>query len=144
MAKSTLFDLMKKDLQYKPFRPITVQYLSPEDKQNRVIACRRILNAFRVKNARNETFFTDECSIYADGKSKTVVWAKENPYYYEQIKQYPPHIMVWCAISAKCLIGPFICHGRITSENYIQMLQDQFLPALRQQRIHNEICSSSW
>ena len=125
MAKSTLFDLMKKDLQYKPFRPITVQYLSPEDKQNRVI-------------------FTDKCSIYADGKSKTVVWAKENPYYYEQIKQYPPHIMVWCAISAKCLIGPFICHGRITSENYIQMLQDQFLPALRQQRIHNEICSSSW
>jgi len=139
MTKSTMHNVLKKDLKLKPFRPIAVQYLSPEDKENRVVQCQAILDAFPDKHSQNKTFFSDECSVYGDGNSRTIVWAKENPHYYEQIKQYPPQIMVWCAMNANCLIGPFICEGRITADSYLNMLENQFLPELRRRRITNSI-----
>lgn len=139
MTKSTLHNIMKKDLKFKPFRPMTVQYLTPEDKQNRVFQCQALLEAYPDKETQNKVFFSDECSVYGDGNSRTVVWAKENPHYYEQIKQYPPNIMVWCAVNANCLIGPFVCHGRITADSYIDMLENQFLPELQRRRIRNPV-----
>jgi len=129
---------MCKDLKLKPFRPICVQFLTPGDKDRRLENCQNILQAYPNKKSRDNTFFTDECAIYGDGNSRSFIWAKENPRYYEQIQQYPPQAMIWCAISAKHLIGPFVCQ-RVTSETYIQMLQDQFLPEVRRRRLKDYI-----
>lgn len=136
MTKSTLHNAMKKDLNFKAFRPTSVQFLSPEDKLNRVDACRKILESVPSKRDRDCTFFSDECAIYADGKRRfSFFWSKENPHYFDQIKQYPPQIMIWCAVSASHLIGPFVCNGRITAASYCEMLETKFIPALRKTRI---------
>ena len=44
-------------------------------------------------------------------------------------------VMVWAAMSENHLIGPFFVDGRITSTRYLQLLEDEFLPALRMRRL---------
>ncbi len=43
--------------------------------------------------------------------------------------------MVWAAMSAEYLIGPFFLEGGVTAANYIQMLRDHFIPALQAKQI---------
>ena len=78
-------------------------------------------------------FFSDECAIYAEGKGaiRLSFWSKENPHFWEQVTQHPPTVMVWAAMSAKWLIGPYFLTGGVTAASYIDMLRSQFIPELQ-------------
>lgn len=134
----TLYNILKKDLGYKNWRPTKVQFLSDEDRLNRVQCCQQILDKYDNNVRRNKLFFSDECAVYAEGRGSNIrlsFWSKENPHFYEQVRQHPPSVMVWAAMSAKHLIGPFFLDGSVTSEQYIRMLQTQFIPALEEKGI---------
>ena len=76
--------------------------------------------------------------MYAEGHGGNKMiffWSKENPHYYEQVRQYPPLVITSAAISGKHLIGPFFINGNVTSESYINMLRTQFVPALEDKGI---------
>jgi len=46
----------------------------------------------------------------------------------------PGSVLVWCAVSAQGLIGPFIFEDYVTGGNNAMMLDPFFLPQLRQRR----------
>lgn len=132
MSRSSLLRVMKQDLGYHSFKPVKVQFLSEADHLNRVTCCEQILNHYDNGRRRDKLFFSDECAIYAEGKCSTRLcfWSKANPHFWEEVKQHPPTVMVWAAMSAKYLIGPFFMTGGITAEKYIAMLENEFMPAL--------------
>ena len=80
-----------------------------------------------------KSFFTDECAIYAEGRSKVCMsfLSKENPFFWDQVKQHPPFLIVWAAVSARHLIGSFFLRGPVTAENYIAKLRDEFISNLQ-------------
>ena len=55
----------------------------------------------------------------------------------EEKERDSPKLVVWCAISAKAVIGPYCFRDdakritTVTGENYLEMLQKFFLPDLR-------------
>ena len=61
----------------------------------------------------------------------------ENPKIIEEKEHDSPKLVVWCAIFAKGIIGPYFFHDdarrttTVTGENYLEMLQKFFLPELR-------------
>ena len=123
---------MRKNLNLKPFKPTHVQFLSAEDYQYRVECCRAILSKYDNPVRRNKIFFTDECAVYAAGRNKqTVFWSKQNPHFWQQVRQHPPSIMIWAAMSADYLIGPFFITGTLNAEAYVNLLATQFLPELQ-------------
>jgi len=57
-------------------------------------------------------------------------WGTQHPH---QIHEYTLHVqkfLMWCAVSAQGLIGPFMFEDYVTGENYVMML-DSFLHQLR-------------
>lgn len=136
IPRTTVRRILKVDLQMKPWKPTSVQFLSAEDHQNRVLCCTEILAKYRNPACYPHLFFSDECAIYSSGPShNVVVWSKENPHFWEQVEQHPPMVMVWAAMSEQHLIGPFFVDGRITAPRYLHMLEEEFLPALRLRRL---------
>ena len=139
IPSTTLYRVMTKDLGLKSWRPTKVQFLSEEDRQNRVAICQQILAKYDNPVRRNKLFFTDECAFYAEGSGRLQIsfWSKENPFFWEQIRQHPPTVMAWVAMSARHIIGPFFLTGGITGEKYRQMLQEEFIPAIEERGIVN-------
>jgi hypothetical protein len=128
---TTLRRVLVDDLQCKPWRPVHVQFLSPEDRHVRTENCRDILTRCPTPQTKNRVFFSDECAVYADAKMNNVVWwSKENPHFTDQVLQHPPKLMIWAAMSDHHLIGPIFVEGRITSQRYIQLLQENVLSSL--------------
>ena len=131
ISRSTMLRVMK-ELGYRSWKATKVQFLSPEDHEVRVACCQEIVNKYDNVRRRDHIFFSDECAIYSEGKGylQTCMWSKANPHFYEQVRQNPPKVMVWAAMSAKHLIGPFFIDGGVTAESYGHMLRTEFVPAL--------------
>lgn len=138
IPSTSMYRLIRSD-GYKAFKPTLTQFLSEEDEDIRLTACGELMDKYPSTFSRRNFFFSDECAIYADGKMENVVWwSKQNPHFEQQVKHYPPMIMVWAAMSCKDLIGPFFISGRVTSDSYITMLEAQFIPALVQRGLGNK------
>lgn len=131
IPNTTVRRILKLDLKLKPFKPTNVQFLSPQDMENRVECCNRILQKYDNDRLRNKLMFSDECAIYLSSKHTNVVmWSNENPHFWEHVQLNSPHVMVWAAMSATQLFGPYFVDGTITSQNYVELLRDDFMPEL--------------
>ena len=136
IPRSTLQKIMKKDLGLKPYRPSCVNQLSDVDMDARKAACQVLLRKFPTAESRKNVFFSDECAIYLSNRSRNVYfWCKTNPHYYEEIEQHPPHVMMWAAISANHLIGPYFFNTSVDRVAYLTMLQKYFVPQLRSRQL---------
>lgn len=136
--KSTVHRILKKDLALKAWKPTKVQFLSGDDHADRVRCCNAILLAYPTMYQFRKLFFSDECAIYVTGKLENVVfWSAENPHFHQQVSQYPPSLMIWAAISNAHLIGPYFVQGTMTSERYIAMLKEKFIPDLERRGIRD-------
>ena len=130
---STLHRAMTSDLGYKAWKATKVQFLS-DNHVNRVECCRQILAKYDNNVRRDRLFFSDECALYCEGRGQVTglcFWSKQNPHFYKQIRQHPPKVMVWAAVSGRHLIGPFFLTGGINQDTYIRMLREEFVPALQ-------------
>ena len=124
---------MKVDMKLSPYRPVKVQFLSEADRGVRVGACRCILQKYDNELRRDKLLFSDECSVHAEGHSRSkqiFFWSKQNPFFSDQIRQHPLQVMIFAAMSSKHLIGPFFLEGGVTAEAYINMLRNELLPEL--------------
>jgi hypothetical protein len=60
-------------------------------------------------------------------------WADRNPHWMEEVHtHHPQKINVWCGIIGRNIIGSFFIDGNLTSAKYLQVLQQQVIPRLRQ------------
>lgn len=133
IPRTTLMRVMKTDLGFNAFKSVKVQFLSHEDRELRVNLCKQILDKYANPRRRQQLLFTDECAIYGDGKNNnSFFWSKDNPYFWEQVTQHPPSVMVWAGISANHIIGPFFIEERITAEVYLDLLRTKLIPKLKE------------
>jgi hypothetical protein len=111
VPKSSLHGHLQKDLQLHPYGPKLVNELSDRDIDRRQ-ACENLLQTFNTLPSRSKVFFTDEFAIYRSSHHRNVVfWSKENPQFYEETENNPPHVMVWAAVSARHLKRLFFFNG---------------------------------
>lgn len=61
------------------------------------------------------------------------VWSRNNPHkHYSYRTQYPQKLNVWSGILGDNIIGPFFIEGNLNGPKYLDMLQNEIVPALRQ------------
>jgi hypothetical protein len=88
--------------------------------------------------------FTDECTIYRSVHSRNIVFcAKGNPHFYEEQERNPAHVIVWAALSATHMFGPFLSHGSVSGHAYHNMLSELLVPQLQQAAIKNAVVRRS-
>ena len=61
-------------------------------------------------------------------------WGTQHPHQIHESTLQAQKVLVWCAVYAQGLIGPFMFEDYVTGENYAMMLDSFFLPQLRQRR----------
>jgi hypothetical protein len=79
--------------------------------------------------------FTDEKFFRLRGEHNLhnmVFWSDTNPDYRVVKRNSYAGVMVWCAVTWNGLIGPLFPEGKIDAELYQQMINDEFLPLLRE------------
>jgi len=78
--------------------------------------------------------WSDEAQFKLNGRvnrHNCVYWAPENLHVHVEKAVNLPGMNVWCGLSARGLIGPFLFEGTVTGEAYLEMLRSSILPAIR-------------
>jgi hypothetical protein len=88
-------------------------------------------------NFINHVLFSDESNVCLNGhvnRHNCRYWADRNPHWMEEVHTQRPQkkINAWCDIIGRNIIGPFFIDGNLTSAKYLQLLQQQVIPRLRQ------------
>ena len=140
IPRSTMQKHMKQDLGLRGYRPTPVQELSDVDMDRRKEAYTALLQTFDTIPKRGKVIFSDECAIYKSSRARNVIcWSKENPHFYDELENNPPHVMIWAALDSRHFFGPFFFDGVVNQLRYLDMLQTWFLPLFRE-RVIEETC----
>ncbi|PSN40865.1 hypothetical protein C0J52_20149, partial [Blattella germanica] len=54
------------------------------------------------------------------------MWSTENPHIVQEVPLHPIKIGVWCAVSARRIIGPVFFEGRVNSDFYVRTMLRPF------------------
>jgi hypothetical protein len=61
-----------------------------------------------------------------------VYWSSENPNVHVDTAVNLPGLSVWCGVSSRGVVGPLFFEGTVTGAAYLNMLQEDIVPAVRQ------------
>lgn len=133
VSKTTVHRILKR-YQLHPFHVQRVQTLLPRDYPLRVEFCRRMLRMIRVDpDFFNKILWSDESSYRRDGfvnLHNLHSWQLENPHLMrEDRSQYQFKVNLWSGILNGQVVGPFELPPTLTSDNYLEFLQND-LPVL--------------
>ena len=140
MSDRTVRRILHNDLHFHPYKIAMVQQVLPRDYAVRVTFCEQMIDMMEDETV---ILMSDEAHFHLDGfvnKQNFRYWSDENP---QQLHERPLHsakVTVWCAVSNKCVIGPyFFEEGGLTvtvnHERYLRMLESFFIPELRRKRL---------
>jgi hypothetical protein len=79
--------------------------------------------------------WSDEAQFKLNGtvnRHNYVYWSSENPHIHLEKHVNLLGFTVWCGLSSRGLIGPFLFEGTVTGALYLDMLQTSILPAIRE------------
>ena len=144
VPRSSVSRILHQDLGLYPYKVQLVQKLLRGDKAKRWEFSRWFLEQCESHaNFAELIFRSDEAKFHLNGtvnKQNCRIWSTENPDVFQEAEMHPPFVMVWCAVSAKAIIGPYFFEDgnepvAVNASRYCQMIEQFFIPALRQQRI---------
>ena len=136
LPHTTVWNVIRKQLNMFPYRLQIAQQLSHDDKTNRLNFA-QFLQAELVEDSHylERIVFSDECSFSLGGavnKQNCRIWGSERPDTVYESPQSTQSIMVWCALSKNEVIGPyFFENGNVTGDSYKRMLRYYLFPKLR-------------
>ena len=138
ISQRTVQRILHKDLVFQPYKIMTVQQLNPRDYQQRLSFCQTMLNMFE-ENDDLTLIMSDEVHFHLNGtvnKQNFRYWASENARELHQRPLYSPKVTVWCGLGKCGIFGPFFFEegeetATVTSDRYIRMFENCFLPELR-------------
>lgn len=119
-----------KKYKFRPFKFTKVQFLSEDNKQERLQFCQIMLRELE----RNPNFFykiawTDESNLSTSGifnRKNCHYWSQTNPHQTKIIKSSGRRsINVWCGITNNIILGPLLYEGSLTGERYLQFLNNE-------------------
>ena len=140
ISRSSIQRILRKDIKAFPYKLQAVHKLEEEDNDRRVEMCETLLYHYENDpSLLDNIWFSDEAVFHLSGRvnrHNTPIWGTENPKVIEEKERDSPKLVVWCAISATGIIGPYFFRDdtrrttTVTGENYLEMLQKFFLPEL--------------
>lgn len=121
---------------YHPFKIHVVQELSEDDYERRIEFCDIMMSRFDQNNQFFKFIvFSDEATFMLNGKvnrHNCRFWANENPHWMrEGHTQRPGKLNVWAGLLGNHKIGPFFIDGNLTSQLYLELLETQIVPTIR-------------
>lgn len=127
--------VVQDDLGLKSYKFQIEHKLLPVDYQKR----QDFAEWFSAQSAdvQQNMIFSDEAYFYLTlplNKQNNRVLAKSNPHMTIEQPLQDKKLLVWCAISANRLFGPYVFSGTVTKESYLDMLQNFFWPELTKVR----------
>jgi hypothetical protein len=136
MSRRSIQKIMKRE-KFHPFKIQLLHELAEDDFDRRTEFCEIMINKINQDdNFINHVLFSDESTFCLNGhvnRHNCRYWAYRNPHWTEEVHtQRPQKINVWCGIIGRNIIGYFFIDGNLTSAKYLQLLQQQVIPRLRQ------------
>lgn len=134
LSKSTVLRYLKKN-KFHPYKINLVHELNEEDFDRRMEFCEVMME--RCNNDPQfveHVAFSDEASFYLNGtvnRQNCRYWSDTNPHWMMEAQtQYPEKVNVWAGIVGNNILGPFFIEGTLTAEQYLEMLQNDIVPAI--------------
>lgn len=128
-------------LKAKPYKSTPAQHLRGPDSFARVRYCNWLLQSVHDGYVDPELlFYSDEAWLHLSGyvnSQNNRYWCAENPH---QLHVRPLHdvkIGVWCAISARRIIGPIFFRETINADRYIDLILRPFFQELTEEERSN-------
>lgn len=145
ITRRSLGRILHEDLRFHPYKIQVVHKILPQDLPARIQFCRTFLDVLNP-NVLN-LIMSDEAHFHLSGyvnKQNFRYWAAEQP---QQIHEQPLHsekVTVWCGVSAFGILGPYFFEENdravtVTSQRYLEMLQNFLLAELQQLGVENNV-----
>lgn len=135
ISKTSVHNIIRKDLELFPYKIQIMQSLSITDQVDRLAFCNWATDVVgNYADAFQDVWFTDESHFLLSGhvcKQNMRFWSTEQPHYFVEKPLHSEKVTVWCAISSRGIIGPYVFSDTVNSERYLSMLRTKFLPELR-------------
>ena len=143
MSTRSLRRILHDQLHLHPYKMVMVQQLTERDYEARQTSCEQL-----VDTLPNGTlvFFSDEAHFHLSGcvnKQNMRYWSERNPRELHERPLHSDRVTVWCAMSRVGIIGPYFFQENnhavtVTSDRYLTMIQEFFMPALEDMDLDND------
>jgi hypothetical protein len=127
MSHTTILSILHDDFHFKAYKYHFWHKLEEHDYEKRVIFARWFLSL--APGVKFFFYFSDEAYFYLTlplNKQNNRIWSGENPFQGIELPLYDKKLLVWCAISAEGIIGPYYFEQTVTKEEYLKMLETYF------------------
>lgn len=137
LTYSCIQEVLKKKLKMKPYRAAKVQLLKPSDLNKRLAWAEALLDATDLDMTYPDyILWSDEALFHLDShinRHNAITWGTTNPLGYLEVNtQNKAGVMVWVGMLKDTIIGPFFIQGTLTGEKYLNMLDNEVMPAIQQ------------
>ncbi|KAG4075258.1 hypothetical protein HA402_003049 [Bradysia odoriphaga] len=141
ISKSSVHVILKKKLIWKPYKTQKRQAIPERCVLPRLSKSQTFIDAFNDQPELLESiWFTDEAHfelVPALNKQNNRYWAPEQPYQTIETELHPARTTAWGAISARGIYLTFF-DETVEHENYIEMLDKEFIPFLSRNNLLEE------
>ena len=121
--------ILHDDLHLKPYKLHKWHKLEVHDYKKRVQFATWFLSL-----PQNDKFFficSDEAYFHLTlpiNKQNNRIWADSPPFEGVEVPLHGAKVLVWCAISAKKIYGPYFFESSVNQHNYLEMIKKYFWP----------------
>jgi hypothetical protein len=132
--------ILKKDLQFKPYKVQENQKLYPRDPPQRVAFAKQLIRLVESRRIRIEDILiSDECYVYSDGyrnKQNVRFWHNEKPPYFNEKSLHSEKLGIWAGLCGDFIVGPYFFEDfegnnvNVNAQNYVEMIDNFLWPQL--------------
>ena len=124
-----MYHIFTDDLHLKPYKFHLWHKLEDKDYEKRLNFAHWFLK--QPESTHEYIICSDEAYFYLTlplNNQNNRQWSKSNPYIGIEKPLYDQKILVWCAISANRVFGPYYFEDTVNQHNYLEMLKNYFWP----------------
>lgn len=136
ISQTSIFRNLK-IIKFHPYKIKLHQEINEDDPDRRIEFCEIMMERI----TQNPIFqslivFSDESAFQLNGevnRHNCRYWSEENPHWLrEHHTQYKQKLNVWAGIFRDQIIGPFFIDGNLDGPKYLELLQEQIVPAIQE------------
>jgi hypothetical protein len=110
-------------LKLRPYKTKVIHALQPCNPASRVHFCSWFLQLLVEGEIDLQlTLFSDEALVSLGGRYRNMqndrYWSSQNPHQTHKVLLHPVKVGVWCAVSARRIVGPVFSNETIAKEMY--------------------------
>jgi hypothetical protein len=124
-------------LKLGPYKTTVIHALQPRDAASSVHSYSWFLQSVVESEVDPQlTFFSNETWFHLKGyiNTRNNRWlSSQNPHLAHEVLLHPMKFGVWCAVSARRIVGPVFFNEKINFERYVQVILGEFFPELTEE-----------